>query len=94
MAMPPLSLGGCALRHSQRASIRAELVQISAARGGAGQIERVLDDLQAKDFISVERMVASVINLPRCQLWAARACAKSCKPKALTPSGCALPWPS
>ena len=37
-----------------------------------GQIERVLDDLQAKDFISEARMVASVINRRAASLGGAR----------------------
>ena len=37
-----------------------------------GQIERVLDDLQAKDFISEARVVASVINRRAASLGGAR----------------------
>ena len=64
MATVPISLKGRALRYlAGREHSRAELVRkLAPHEEEPGQIERVLDDLQAKDFISEARVVASVIN--------------------------------
>lgn len=74
MAMPPPSLKGRALRYlAAREHSRAELVRkLARHEEEPGQIERVLDDLQAKDFISEARMVASVINRRAASLGGAR----------------------
>ncbi len=74
MATAPISLKGRALRYlAGREHSRAEQVR-NLARDveEPGQIERVLDDLQAKDFISEARMVASVINRRAASLGGAR----------------------
>lgn len=72
--MPPPSLKGRALRYlAAREHSRAELVRkLARHEEEPGQIERVLDDLQAKDFISEARMVASVINRRAASLGGAR----------------------
>ena len=74
MASAPISLKGRALRYlAGREHSRAELVRkLARHEEEPGQIERVLDDLQAKDFISEARMVASVINRRAASLGGAR----------------------
>ena len=74
MVTAPISLKGRALRYlAGREHSRAELVRKLARHAEEpGQIERVLDDLQAKDFISEARMVASVINRRAASLGGAR----------------------
>ena len=74
MATVPISLKGRALRYlAGREHSRAELVRkLAPHEEGPGQIERVLDDLQAKDFISEARVVASVINRRAASLGGAR----------------------
>ena len=63
MAMPPISLKGRALRYlAAREHSRAELVRkLAAYEEEPGHIERVLDDLQAKGFISEARVAASLV---------------------------------
>ena len=74
MATAPISLKGRALRYlAGREHSRAELVRkLAPHEEEPGQIERVLDDLQAKDFISEARVVASVINRRAASLGGAR----------------------
>ena len=74
MAAAPISLKGRALRYlAGREHSRAELVRkLAPHEEEPGQIERVLDDLQAKDFISEARVVASVINRRAASLGGAR----------------------
>ena len=74
MATAPISLKGRALRYlAGREHSGAELVRkLARHEEEPGQIERVLDDLQAKDFISEARMVASVINRRAASLGGAR----------------------
>lgn len=74
MATVPISLKGRALRYlAGREHSRAELVRkLAPHEEEPGQIERVLDDLQAKDFISEARVVASVINRRAASLGGAR----------------------
>ena len=74
MATAPISLKGRALRYlAGREHSRAELVRkLARHEEEPGQIELVLDDLQAKDFISEARMVASVINRRAASLGGAR----------------------
>ena len=74
MATAPISLKGRALRYlAGREHSRAELVRkLARHEEEPGQIARVLDDLQAKDFISEARMVASVINRRAASLGGAR----------------------
>ena len=64
MFRPPLSLKGRALRLlSQREHSRAELERKLARYVQEGeQLGAILDDLQAKDFISESRVVDSVVN--------------------------------
>lgn len=64
MAMPPLSLKGRALRYlAAREHSRAELLRKLAPHAQErSEIEQVLDDLQAKGFISEERVAASVLR--------------------------------
>jgi len=64
MAMPPLSLKGRALRLlGGREHSRAELERKLAAHPQEpGQLARVLDELQAKGFISAQRVVDSVVH--------------------------------
>lgn len=71
---PPPSLKGRALRClSAREHSRAELVRkLARHEQEPGELERVLDDLQAKGFISQERVVASVLNRRAAHLGAAR----------------------
>ena len=74
MVTAPISLKGRALRYlAGREHSRAELVRkLAPHEEEPGQIERVLDDLQAKDFISEARVVASVINRRAASLGGAR----------------------
>ena len=74
MATVPISLKGRALRYlAGREHSRAELVRkLAPHEEEPGQIERVLDALQAKDFISEARVVASVINRRAASLGGAR----------------------
>ena len=74
MATVPISLKGRALRYlAGREHSRAELTRkLAPYEEEPGQIERVLDDLQAKDFISEARVVASVINRRAASLGGAR----------------------
>ena len=71
---PPVSLKGRALRClSAREHSRAELVRKLARHEEVpGELDSVLDDLQAKGFISQERVVASVLNRSADHLGAAR----------------------
>ena len=64
MAMPPLSLKGRALRYlAAREHSRAELLRKLAPHAQErSEIEQVLDDLQAKGFLSEERVAASVLR--------------------------------
>lgn len=73
-ARPPLSLKGRALRYlAGREHSRAELVRkLTPHEEEPGQIEHLLDDLQAKGFISEERVVASVLNRRAASLGSAR----------------------
>jgi regulatory protein len=74
MATAPISLKGRALRYlAGREHSRAELVRkLTPHEEAPGQIESVLDDLQAKGFISEERVVASVLNRRAASLGGAR----------------------
>lgn len=74
MATAPISLKGRALRYlAGREHSRAELVRkLTPHAQEPGQIERVLDDLQAKGFLSEERVVASVLNRRAASLGGAR----------------------
>ena len=69
-----LSLKGRALRClAQREHSRAELARKLAAHAESPeQLAGVLDELQAKDFISEARVVASVINRRAAKFGAAR----------------------
>jgi regulatory protein len=69
-----LSLKGRALRClAQREHSRAELERKLAAHAESpGQLTQVLDELQAKDFISEVRVVESVINRRAGRFGAAR----------------------
>ena len=69
-----LSLKGRALRLlAGREHSRAELERkLSAHEETPGQLAQVLDELQAKDFISEARVVESVINRRAARLGAAR----------------------
>lgn len=64
MASPPLSLKGRALRClAAREHSRAELQRkLAPYEEELGQIVRVLDELQAKGFISEERVAASLLH--------------------------------
>ena len=72
--VPGLSLKGRALRYlSAREHSRAELVRKLAAYAQTPeQLDQVLDDLQAKDFISEARVADSVINRRAARFGAAR----------------------
>jgi len=74
MAMPPLSLKGRALRLlSGREHSRAELERkLAVHEQEPGALTRVLDDLQAKGFISAQRVVDSVVHRRAPRLGAAR----------------------
>ncbi len=71
---PVISLKGRALRYlAGREHSRAELMRKLAPHAEEpGQIECVLDELQAKGFISEERVVASVLRQRATSLGAAR----------------------
>lgn len=70
----PLSLKGRALRLlSGREHSRAELERkLAAHEQEPGQLKRVLDELQAKDFINEQRVVDSVIHRRSSKLGALR----------------------
>lgn len=69
-----LSLKGRALRYlAAREHSRAELERkLKPHEETPGQLAQVLDELQAKDFISEARVVASVINRRQAKLGASR----------------------
>lgn len=69
-----LSLKGRALRYlAAREHSRAELERkLAAHEETPGQLAQVLDELQAKDFISEARVVESVINRRAARFGAAR----------------------
>ena len=71
---PGLSLKGRALRYlSAREHSRAELTRKLAAHAETPeQLEQVLDELQAKDFISEARVADSVVNRRAAKFGAAR----------------------
>ena len=64
MAPAPLSLKGRALRClAAREHSRAELLRkLAPHEEEPGQLERVLDELQSKGFISEERVAASLLH--------------------------------
>ncbi|MES2632572.1 MAG: recombination regulator RecX [Pseudomonadota bacterium] len=64
MQRPPLSLKGRALRLlSGREHSRAELERkLAEHEAEPGQLERILDELQAKDFINEQRVADSVLH--------------------------------
>lgn len=74
MAMPPLSLKGRALRLlGGREHSRAELERKLVAHAlEPGELARVLDELEAKGFISAQRVVDSVVHRRASRLGAAR----------------------
>ena len=74
MRGPTLSLKGRALRLlSQREHSRLELERkLAAHEEEPGQLPRILDELQAKGFISEERVVESVLNRRASRLGALR----------------------
>jgi len=74
MAPPPLSLKGRALRClAAREHSRAELLRKLAPYVQEGEdLDAVLDDLEAKGFISEERVVASVLHRRADRMGAAR----------------------
>jgi len=74
MALAQLSLKGRALRLlSMREHSRVELERKLAAHSdGPEQLRKVLDELQAKDFLSDERFVESVLNRRSPKLGAGR----------------------
>ena len=74
MAPGPLSLKGRALRLlSQREHSRVELERkLAAHEEEPGQLRRVLDQLQAKGFISDQRVVESVLHRRAAKLGAGR----------------------
>lgn len=74
MPAAPLSLKGRALRLlSQREHSRAELERkLRAHEEVPGELERALDDLQARGFISEARVAASVVHRRAGRLGAAR----------------------
>ena len=71
---PQLSLKGRALRLlSGREHSRAELVRkLKSFEEEPGELAAVLDELQAKDFISEQRVIESVINRRSAKLGTAR----------------------
>ncbi|MFZ9298278.1 MAG: recombination regulator RecX [Hylemonella sp.] len=71
---PQLSLKGRALRLlSQREHSRAELVRKLAAHESVpGELAQALDDLQARGFISEQRVAASVVHRHASRLGNAR----------------------
>lgn len=74
MKAPPLSLKGRALRLlAGREHSRAELERkLAEHEEEPGQLARVLDELQAKGFISQERVIESVIHRRAARFGAAR----------------------
>jgi len=74
MVRGPLSLKGRALRLlSAREHSRAELERkLARHEEEPGQVRRVLDELQAKDFINEQRVVESVLHRRAPRLGAAR----------------------
>jgi regulatory protein len=74
MAMPPLSLKGRALRLlSGREYSRAELERrLAPFEEAPGALAKVLDELQAKDFISEQRVLESVIHRRAAKLGTSR----------------------
>jgi regulatory protein len=74
MALGQLSLKGRALRLlSSREHSRAELERkLAQHEEEPGQLRRVLDELQAKDFINEQRVVESVLHRRAPRLGAAR----------------------
>jgi regulatory protein len=74
MATAPISLKGRALRYlAGREHSRAELLRkLAPHEEEPGHMERVLDELQAKGFISEERVLASVLNRRSASLGGAR----------------------
>jgi regulatory protein len=74
MARGQLSLKGRALRLlSGREHSRAELERkLAAHETEPGQLRRILDELQAKDFINEQRVVESVLHRRASRLGAAR----------------------
>ncbi|HUR87954.1 MAG TPA: recombination regulator RecX [Ramlibacter sp.] len=73
-ARPQLSLKGRALRYlSQREHSRKELERKLAKHAEeAGEVERVLDDLQARGFIDHQRVADSVVHRKAGKLGALR----------------------
>ena len=73
-ARPPLSLKGRALRLlSQREHSRSELERkLAAHEEEPGKLARALDELQARGFISEERVVESVMHRRASKLGTAR----------------------
>ena len=73
-ARPPLSLKGRALRLlSQREHSRSELERkLAAHEEEPGTLARALDELQARGFISEERVVESVMHRRASKLGTAR----------------------
>ena len=71
---PGLSLKGRALRYlAAREHSRAELERkLAAHEETPGQLAQVLDELQAKDFISEVRVAESVVNRRAARFGAAR----------------------
>ena len=74
MTPRPLSLKGRALRLlGMREHSRAELERkLASHEQEPGELKRVLDDLQAKDFISDERAAESVLHRRSARLGAGR----------------------
>ena len=89
MATPTLSLKGRALRLlSGREYSRAELERrLAPFEDAPGALAKVLDELQAKDFISEQRVLESVIHRRAAKLGASRIRqelqAKGLKPEAV-----------
>ena len=74
MQRPQLSLKGRALRYlSQREHSRAELERKLAPHAeDAAEVQRALDDLQARGFIDHRRVAESVVNRKAAKLGALR----------------------
>lgn len=74
MATPPISLKGRALRLlSGREYSRAELERrLAKYEEEPGTLAKALDELQAKDFISEQRVLESVVHRRAAKLGAAR----------------------
>jgi regulatory protein len=74
MAMPPISLKGRALRLlSGREYSRFELERrLEKYEEEPGTLAKALDELQAKDFISEQRVLESVVHRRAAKLGAAR----------------------